>query len=48
MPFVIVAILLVLTLLVVAGPVLEGVIDRIWPPDTVERDGREPVAPQDR
>jgi len=34
MPIVITAILLLLLVLIVAGPVLEDLLDRIWPPDT--------------
>jgi hypothetical protein len=33
MSLLILAILAVLALLIVAGPVLEDMIDRIWPPD---------------
>jgi hypothetical protein len=33
MPWVILAILAVLALLILAGPPLESLIDRIWPPD---------------
>ncbi|MDY7088233.1 MAG: hypothetical protein SYR96_24390 [Actinomycetota bacterium] len=37
MSFVIIAILLALALLIVAGPVLEELIDRIRPPGTARR-----------
>jgi hypothetical protein len=47
MPWVIVVILAVLALLILAGPPLERIIDRIWPPagvrksrDTHRRPGR--------
>jgi hypothetical protein len=43
MTWVILAILAVLALLILAGPPLEGLIDRIWPPDgsrTVGHAGR--------
>jgi hypothetical protein len=45
MTWVILAILAVLALLILAGPPLEGLIDRIWPPDsgrTVRHAGRPP------
>ena len=32
MTIVVIAILLLLAVLIVAGPVLENIIDRIWPP----------------
>jgi len=35
MPWVILLILAVLALLILAGPPLERIIDRIWPPDGV-------------
>jgi hypothetical protein len=33
MPILITAILLFLALLIIAGPMLEDIIDKIWPPD---------------
>ena len=37
MPWVILTILAVLALLILAGPPLEGIIDRIWLPDGVRK-----------
>jgi hypothetical protein len=37
MPWVILLILAVLALLILAGPPLEQIIDRIWPPDGVRK-----------
>lgn len=40
MLWVILAILAVLALLILAGPPLEGIIDRIWPPGGVRKPHR--------
>jgi hypothetical protein len=35
MPWVVLVILAVLAVLILAGPLLERIIDRLWPPDPV-------------
>jgi hypothetical protein len=47
MPWVILVVLAVLALLILAGPPLERIIDRIWPPDGV-RSSYHPNRPHER